>query len=121
MADVFGILSSNYLAAGMNVTTRSKYVDVDPKSFQGSWTGKYADHSSFSILISNVSGYKATVKYQSGAVLKYQDVLIKDNAFRIGDSKFTLTRAGVAQVKTVVTSPADGSRVLNTAYAHQQA
>ena len=120
MANVFNILSSNYLAAGMNVGSRSKYVNVDPKSFQGSWTGKYADNSSFSFLISNVSGYKATVKYQSGPTVKYQDVLIKDNAFRIADSKFTLARAGVAQVKTVVTSPVDGSNVLNSAYAHQQ-
>ena len=56
-------------------------------------------------------GYKATVKYQSGATVKYQDVLIKDNAFRIGDSKFTVARAGVAQVKTVITNPANGAVV----------
>ena len=59
------------------------------------------------------------MKYQSGSTIQYQDVLIKDNSFRIGNSKFTLTRAGVAQVKTVVTSPVDGSNVLNTAYATQ--
>ncbi|TMJ05672.1 MAG: hypothetical protein E6G97_02265 [Alphaproteobacteria bacterium] len=120
MADIFGILSSNYTAVGLNVSPRSKYVNVDPKSFEGTWTGKYADNSSFSFAISNVNGFRAKVKYQSGSAVKYQDVLIKDNAFRIGDSKFTLARAGVAQVKTVVTSPVDGSNVLNTAYAHQQ-
>jgi hypothetical protein len=120
VADIFGILSSNYTAVGLNVSPRSKYVNVDPKSFEGAWSGRYADNSSFSFTISDVNGFRAKVKYQSGPTVKYQDVLIRDNAFRIGDSKFTLTRPGVAQVKTVVTSPADGSRVLNTAYAHQQ-
>ena len=120
MATILNILSSNYLAAGMNVASTSKYVDVDPKKFQGSWTGKYSDNASFSFQISNVSGYKATVKYQSGSTIKYQDVLIRDNSFRIGDSKFTLARSGVAQVRTVVTSPVNGSNTLTTAYAQQQ-
>ena len=119
MADIYGILSSNYLAVGMNVVSGSKYVNVDPASFEGTWNGKYADNSSFSFSISNVTGFRAKVKYQSGSTVQYQDVLIKDNSFRVGDSKFTLARAGVAQVKTVVTSPVDGSNVLNTAYAQQ--
>jgi hypothetical protein len=120
MADMFNILSSNYLNAGLNVSSsHSKYVSVDPSSYEGTWRGKYANNEKFEVSISNVSGFRARVKYQSGPTVKYQDVLIKDKAFRIGDSKFTLTRAGVAQVKTVVTSPADGSRVLNTAYAKQ--
>lgn len=120
MADILSILSSNYIAMGLNNTSpNSKYVPVDPQSFEGTWSGKYADNSSFSFSISNVSGFKAKVTYQSGSTVRYQDVLIKDNSFRIGDSKFTLARAGVAQVKTVVTSPVDGSNVLNTAYAQQ--
>src|SRR5215208_398816 len=114
MADMFNILSSNYLSAGVNVTSHSKYVNVEPSSFEGIWSGKYANHESFQVLISSVSGFRAKVKYQSGATVQYQEVLIKDRAFRIGDSKFTLTRAGVAQIKTIVTNAADGSRVLNT-------
>jgi len=119
MADMFNILSSNYLSAGVNVTSHSKYVNVEPSSFEGTWSGKYSNNESFRVLISDVSGFRAKVKYQSGSTVQYQDVLIKDRAFRIGDSKFTLTRAGVAQIKTIVTNPADGSRVLNTAYAKQ--
>ena len=120
MADIFNILAANYTTVGLNVGTQSKYVNVDPKSFEGTWSGKYADNSSFNLAISNVSGFRAKVKYESGPTVKYQDVLIRDNAFRIGDSKFTLTRPGVAQVKTVVTNPATGQNILNTAYAHQQ-
>ena len=122
MADMFNILSSNYLNAGLNVSpSNSKYVNVDPGSFEGAWIGKYSNNESFQVFISKVSGFRAKVKYQSGSTVKYQDVLIKDRAFRIGDSKFTLTRAGVAQIKTVVTNAANGSRVLNTAYAKQGA
>jgi hypothetical protein len=120
MADIFSIISSGYMSAALNVSASgSKYVNVDPASYEGSWGGKYADNTSFTISISNVNGFRAKVKYQSGSTVQYQDVLIKDNAFRIGDSKFTLVKPGVAEVKTVVTSPVDGSNVLNTAYAQQ--
>ena len=39
-------------------------------------------------------------------------------AFRIGDTKFTLVKNGVAQIKTVMTDPATGASTLETAYAH---
>ncbi|MGJ5046648.1 hypothetical protein ACQR09_06245 [Bradyrhizobium oligotrophicum] len=48
---------------------------------------------------------------------KYQDMLIKDNAFRIGDTKFTLTGNGKAQIENVVTDAASGQTYLDTAYA----
>ena len=120
MADMMSILSSNYMTVGSSVSaSKSKYVNVDPASFEGSWTGKYANNDSFTVKVSEVSGFHAKVKYQSGSTVKYQSVLIKDNSFRIGDSKFTLTRAGVAQLKTVMTDPATGATTLQTAYAHQ--
>ena len=119
MADIYGILSSNYLTVGSSNLSGSKYVDVDPAAFQGTWSGKYADNKSFTVTISNVIGFRAKAKYQSGATVKYQDVLIKDNAFRVGDSKFAVTRAGVAQLKTVMTDPASGAQTLETAYAKQ--
>ncbi len=71
------------------------------------------------IQVSNVVGFRAKVRYQSGATMKYQEVLIRDNSFRIGDSKFTLTKQGTAQIKTVMTNPATGAQSLETAYAKQ--
>ena len=56
---------------------------------------------------------------ESGSTTKFQDVLIKDNAFRIGDSKFTVTRQGTAQIKTIMTNSATGASSLETAYAKQ--
>ena len=65
-----------------------------------------------------MQGFHAKVQYQSGTgPVKFQDVLIKDNSFRIGDTKFLLKKVGHAQIKTVVTNPATGATVLNTAYA----
>jgi hypothetical protein len=94
-------------------------VAVDPNLYQGTWTGKYPDNKSFKITVSNVSGFHAKVRYQSGSTAKYQDVLIKDGSFRVGDTKFTLTKAGTAQVKNVITDPATGATYLDTATATQ--
>lgn len=119
MADLTQILSSSYLAAGSNISRGGKYVDVDPAMFEGSWRGKYANGQSFTVSISNLKGFRAKAKYQSGSIVKYQDVLIRDNAFRVGDSKFTLTKPGTAQVKTVMSNGLGST--LETAYAKQGA
>jgi hypothetical protein len=119
MADVTSILSASYKSAGLSVPSRTKYVAVDPNLYQGTWTGTYPDKKKFSISVSDVSGFRAQVKYQSGNTVKYQSVLIKDLSFRVGDTKFTLTKLGTAQIKNVVTDPATGSTYLDTAVATQ--
>ncbi|MFC5325742.1 hypothetical protein [Bradyrhizobium oligotrophicum] len=120
MADITNILSAAYKSNVLN-TARStgKYVAVDPSLYQGSWSGTYANNKSFNVTVSDVSGFRAKVHYQSEGVSKYQDVLIKDNSFRVGDTKFTLTAQGKAQIKNVVTDPASGQTYLDTAYATQ--
>jgi hypothetical protein len=119
MADIMSVLASSYTAAPVTSVSKSKYVNVDPKAFEGTWSGKYANNKPFTISVSDVNGFRAKARYQYGTTVKYQEVLIKDNAFRIGDSKFTLAKAGVAQVKTVMTDPASGASTLETAYANQ--
>ena len=47
-------------------------------------------------------------------------MLIKDQSFRIGDTKFTLTSTGAALIKNVVTDPATGTTYLDQAYATHQ-
>src|SRR5204862_5873268 len=96
------ILSTNYRAAGLSVPSKTAYVAVDPELYQGTWTGTYPDKKTFKLTVSDVNGFRAQVKYQSGSTVKYQSVLIKDQSFRIGDTKFMLTRAGKAQIKNVV-------------------
>ena len=113
------ILSANYRAAGLSVPSKTAYVAVDPELYQGTWTGTYPDKKTFKLTVSDVNGFRAQVKYQSGSTVKYQSVLIKDQSFRIGDAKFMLTKAGKAQIKNVVTDPATGSTYLDTATATQ--
>jgi hypothetical protein len=108
MTDVMSVLASSYQSTSLAIPSKSKskYVAVDPKLYQGTWTGKYANNKSFMIHISEISGFHAKVRYQS-----------KDSAFRVGDTKFTLSGSGKAQIKNVVTDPVTGSTYLDTAYA----
>ncbi len=116
MADIFSVIASSY--ASQPVVSHAKYVPVDPKEFQGTWNGTYSTGEKFSFTISDVQGFRAKVKYQSGnGPIKFQDVLIKDFSFRVGDTKFLLKKENHAEIKTVVTNPATGKSVLNTAYA----
>ncbi|WFU43811.1 hypothetical protein QA640_16020 [Bradyrhizobium sp. CB82] len=117
MADLMSILSTSYKAAGVSTPSKTKYVAVDPTLYKGTWTGKYPDGKTFSLAISNVDGFRAQVRYQSGSTTQYQQVLIKDSSFRFGNTKFTLTNIGKAQIKNVVTDPATGSTYLDTAQA----
>jgi hypothetical protein len=117
MADLWNIISANYKTVGMTVPSKTPYVAVDPNLYEGSWTGKYANQKTFKITVSNVTGFRAKVQYQSGGTNKYQEVLIKDNAFRIGDTKFTLTANNTALIKNVVTDSASGQTYLDQAYA----
>jgi hypothetical protein len=118
MSDVTSILAAAYRSSGLtSAPSKTKYVAVDPKLYEGAWTGKYANGKSFAVTVSNVSGFHAKVRYQSEGTVKYQDVLIKDKAFRVGDTKFTLTGNGKAQIKNVVTDAATGQTYLDTAFA----
>ena len=117
MADLMSIIAANYKTVGMTVPTKTPYVAVDPALYEGNWTGKFADQKTFKISVSNVTGFRAKVQYQSGGTNKFQEVLIKDNAFRIGDAKFTLTGSKTALIKNVVTDPASGQTYLDQAYA----
>jgi hypothetical protein len=120
MTDVTSILAAAYKSNTLSTAkSNSKYVAVDPALYEGTWSGKYANNKSFTISVSNVDGFHAKVRYQSEGVSKYQDVLIKDSSFRIGDTKFALTANGKALIKNVVTDPASGQTYLDTAYATQ--
>jgi hypothetical protein len=119
MADMMAIIAANYKTVGTTVPTKTPYVAVDKTLYEGSWTGKYPDKKTFKISISDVQGFRAKVQYQSGGTTKFQEVLIKDNTFRFGDTKFTLTNRNTALIKNVVTDPATGSTYLDQAYARR--
>lgn len=119
MADMLATIAANYKTVGLTVPSKTTYVAVDPALYSGDWTGKYANNKTFKITVSNVTGFRAKVHYQSEGTSKYQDVLIKDNSFRVGDTKFTLTGRKTALIKNVVTDPSSGQTYLDQAYAKQ--
>jgi hypothetical protein len=113
MSDIYSILSSAYMTTQMTPVSNTPYINVDPTLYQGTWSGAYSSNNQkFELTISQVNGFRAQVKYQSGSTVQYQSVLIKDGSFRIGDTKFSLSANGGATVGTVITSPVDGSTTL---------
>jgi hypothetical protein len=131
MGDIMSILQSSYTSAALSTPSNTPYTNVDPASYQGTWTGTYSNNQKFEFTVSNVNGFRAQVKYQSGSTVQYQSVLIKDGSFRIGDSKFTLSKAatpatadadavaGTASIRTAITDPTTGSTSLITGDATQ--
>jgi hypothetical protein len=112
MADIMSILSASYAATPSTPQSSKPYTNVDPTSYKGSWQGTYSNNQKFQFTISQVSGFPAHVKYQSGSTFQYQQVLIRDSSFRIGDTKFVLAGRGKAQIATAVTDPRTGSVTL---------
>ena len=112
MSDVYTILSNSYKAAAPTGPTLGPYTNVDPKAYEGDWSGTYNNNQKFQLTISQVNGFRARVEYQSGSTKLYQQVLISKNSFRIGDTKFVLGKPGTATVGTVITNPATGATTL---------
>jgi hypothetical protein len=119
MGDIMSILQSSYTAASQSlISPGDKFAPVDPTKYQGTWTGKDYTNQPFTITISKVSGYRANVTYQSSAGLQYQRALITTKGtFRIGNSQFTLTGTGTAQLNTIVTDPTTGIQTNDQAVA----
>jgi hypothetical protein len=111
MSDIMSILQSAYATAPLT-PTNTKYTPVDPTSYQGTWSGTYSNNQKFELTISDVNGFRAQVKYQSGTTTQYQQVLIGNSSFRIGDTKFVLTGSGKATVANAVTDPVTGNTSL---------
>jgi hypothetical protein len=119
MSDIFSVIASSYATAPLSTTSDKPYTNVDPKSYQGTWSGTYSNNQKFEFTISDVNGFRAQVKYQSGGTVQYQQVRIRDSSFRVGDTKFTLTAAGKAQIRNAVSDPVTGDTSLVTGNASQ--
>lgn len=111
MSDIMSVIANAYATAPLTPTT-TKYTSVDPKSYEGTWQGTYSNNQSFKVTISDVNGFRAQVKYQSGGTTQYQQVLIGNSSFRIGNSKFVLSGTGKAIVYNAVTNPTTGDTSL---------
>jgi hypothetical protein len=112
MADIMSILQSSYTASSQSlISPGSKFANVDPTKWQGSWTGLDVHHQPVTVSITKVQGYRANVTLSSSAGVEYQRAFITTkNTFRIGDSSFALTGDGKARVTTIVTDPTTGNQ-----------
>jgi hypothetical protein len=112
MADIMSILQSSYAASPQSlISPGSKFANVDPTKWEGTWTGPDVHHQPVTVSITKVSGYRANVTFQSSAGLQFQRAFITTkNTFRIGDSSFTLTGDGKARVTTIITDPTTGNQ-----------
>ena len=125
MADMFSILASSYkVVPQASIPAGSKFANVDPTLWQGTWTAKDTSGKAITLKILNVSGYRATVRLEgpSGTGgLQTGRVLINTNkVFRIGTSQMQLTAPGKMTISTVITDPTTGKQRMETDHATLQ-
>ena len=115
MADVLSILSANYKTVGLAVPIQDAVCGGRSHALSGQLDRKIRrqqvvqDHG---LERHGVSRQGPIPERQHQQIC--QEVLIKDNAFRIGDTKFMVTKVGTAVIKNVVTDPATGGTMLDT-------
>ena len=110
MSDIMSILQSSYTSSSASlISPGSKFANVNPTQWQGTWTGKDSSHQPVTVSITKVNGFRANVTLQSSSGLQFQQALITTkNTFRIGDSQFALTAAGKATITTINTDATTG-------------
>jgi hypothetical protein len=115
MGDIMSILQSSYSSASSAQSLfapGSKFANVDPTKWAGTWTGTDDKKQSVSISISKVSGFRAnvTVNDATEGQQSARAFITTKNAFRVGDSQFQLTGDGKATLTTIVTDPNTGKQ-----------
>ena len=115
MGDIMSILQSSYSStssAQSLISPGSKFANVDPTKWAGTWTGTDDKKQPVTISINKVSGFRAnvTVNDVSDGLQSTRAFITTKNTFRIGDSQFQLTGAGKATLTTIVTDPTTGNQ-----------
>jgi hypothetical protein len=123
MSDLLSVLSTAYKSAPL--PSPGNYVNVDPTKYQGTWSGSYPPKTkgplaeNFTLSVTDVQGFRAQVKFQvANGPIQSVSVLIKNSAFKIGDTKFSLSsNKDTLSVNTIITNPVtqDQSLVTTTA------
>ncbi|MGA8898761.1 hypothetical protein [Bradyrhizobium sp.] len=121
--NIFSILQSAYAAPTQaSIPPGSKFAKVDPTQWHGTWTTKDSNGKPVTLTISNVSGYRATVRFQTadGGLQTGRVLINTKNVFRIGNSQMQLTGAGKMTISTVITDPTTGKESMETDHATLQ-
>ena len=113
MADIMSILQSAYAAAPQSlISPGSKFANVDPTKWQGTWTGTDDKKQDVTVSITKVSGFRANVVVNDVAdgLQNARAFITTKNTFRVGNSQFMLTGTGKAKLVTIVTDPTTGNQ-----------
>jgi hypothetical protein len=113
MADIMSILQSSYTANTQSlIAPGSKFANVDPTQWAGTWTGTDDKKQPVSLSITKVSGFRANVSLTDSTEgqANARAFITTKNTFRVGDSQFTLTGAGKGVLTTIVTDPTTGNQ-----------
>jgi hypothetical protein len=120
-SNILTILQNSY-STPAQFPPGSKFAKVDPTQWQGTWTATDSNGKPVTLAISNVSGYRANVRFTTAdGGLQTGRVLINTNGiFRIGDSQMQLTAAGKMTISTVITDSTTGNQSIETDHATLQ-
>jgi hypothetical protein len=121
--NIFSILQSSYsTTTQLSIPPGSKFANVDPTQWQGTWTTKDSNGKPVTLTISNVHGYRANVRFQSadGGLQTGRVLINTNNVFRIGDSQMQLAGAGKLTISTVITDATTGNQSIETDHATLQ-
>jgi hypothetical protein len=119
-SNIFNALQSAYTTPTQaSIPPGSKFAKVDPTKWQGTWTATDSKGKPVTLTVSNVSGYRATVRFTNAASgLQVGRVMINTNGvFRIGNSQMQLTGAGKMTISTVITDATTGNQSMETDHA----
>lgn len=121
--NIFSILQSAYTAPTQaSIPPGSKFANVDPTQWQGTWTAKDSNGKPVTLTISNVSGYRANVRFQTadGGLQTGRVMINTNNIFRIGSSQMQLAGAGKMTISSIITDPTSGNQSVETDHATLQ-
>jgi hypothetical protein len=113
MGDIMSILQSSYTSAPQSlIAPGSKFANVDPTKWAGTWTGTDDKKQPVTVSITKVSGFRANVTVTDAAdgQQSARAFITTKNAFRVGSSQFALTGDGKATLTTIVTDPTTGNQ-----------
>src|ERR1700742_4230745 len=121
--NIFSILQSAYAAPTQaSIPPGSKFANVDPTQWQGTWSTKDSNGKPVTVTISNVSGYRANVRFQSadGGLQTGRVMINTNNVFRIGNSQMQVVAAGKMTISSVITDATTGNESIETDHATLQ-
>ena len=120
-SNILTILQNSY-STPSQFPPGSKFAKVDPTQWQGTWTATDSNGKPVTLAISNVSGYRANVRFQTadGGLQTGRVLINTNNVFRIGDSQMQLTAPGKMTISSVITDATTGNEAIETDHATLQ-